>query len=70
MWGNGKIDLSNNEQCDDGNEVDGDGWSKNCKVEGGYKCETLPDNTILCYPNWGDGVRDTLQFIWFTPKGW
>ena len=63
MWGNGNVDSSKNEQCDDGNEVDGDGWDKNCKVEAGYKWETLPDNTVLCYPNWGDGVRDTSPYV-------
>ena len=63
MWGNGNVDSSKNEQCDDGNEVDGDGWDKNCKVEAGYKWKTLPDNTVLCYPNWGDGVRDTSPYV-------
>ncbi len=38
-------------ECDDGNNIDGDGCSSDCEVESGYKCtnraaEDLPD---LCY---------------------
>ena len=29
-WGDGK--RAGNEKCDDGNEVDGDGWSRDCKI--------------------------------------
>lgn len=41
------------EECDDGNLVDGDGCSKLCRVEGGYACELkmvndLGDRCQLC----------------------
>ena len=31
--------LSNTIECDDGNLIDGDGCSKDCKIEEFYKCE-------------------------------
>ena len=39
LCGNGVLDLG--EQCDDGNDVFGDGCSDTCQVEAGYEC-TLP----------------------------
>ncbi|XP_022085118.1 pappalysin-1-like [Acanthaster planci] len=37
--GNGHRERSNKEECDDGNTVDGDGCSLDCKVEDFYDCK-------------------------------
>ena len=39
-FGNGQIDF--NEECDDGNILNGDGCSSNCKLEKGFNC--CPNN--------------------------
>lgn len=45
--GNGNIEPG--EDCDDGNQVSGDGCSLDCKVEEGFKCEdTTRDDTVDC----------------------
>lgn len=36
--GNGNHQPSNDEQCDDGNNVNGDGCSATCSIEDGYEC--------------------------------
>lgn len=42
-------------QCDDGNNVGGDGCDRICKIEDGYTC-TAPLNAIsVCTENCGDG---------------
>ena len=38
--GNGNI--QNNEECDDGNSISGDGCSSSCLVEAGYECTGAP----------------------------
>ena len=35
----GKFDGISTEQCDDGNNVDGDGCSKICDIEPGWICK-------------------------------
>jgi len=55
--GDGNLDLPG-EECDDGNQLDGDGCSSSCKVEGGFTCSTVtaqdsstctqPGNTGQC----------------------
>jgi cysteine-rich repeat protein len=52
--GDGSID--GNEECDDGNETDGDGCSAGCLVENGWYCENEPSECVevIC----GDGVLD------------
>lgn len=32
------------EECDDGNNDNGDGCSSNCRVESGYECTTYADD--------------------------
>ena len=38
-------------ECDDGNNADGDGCSRDCHIEGGYICKggspDSPDNCII-----------------------
>ena len=42
-----KFDGYGKEQCDDGNNVDGDGCSSWCLVESGYTCKDIVKNTYL-----------------------
>jgi cysteine-rich repeat protein len=50
VCGNGLPELG--EQCDDGNQVAGDGCAPNCVLEAGYNCSTLPCHRVAC----NDGV--------------
>ncbi|KTG07046.1 hypothetical protein cypCar_00016071 [Cyprinus carpio] len=66
--------LQGTEACDDGNLLDGDGCSKKCQVEPGFKCHGRPS---LCYVFEGDGVceeferRSSVQDCgFFTPQGY
>lgn len=52
VCGNGKS-HSLNEDCDDGNTVDGDGCSASCKIETGWDCSTK----IKCAPICGDNKK-------------
>ena len=38
-------------QCDDGNNINGDGCSSDCIIEMGYICNTLENKTDKCYKN-------------------
>ncbi|KTF92531.1 hypothetical protein cypCar_00036778 [Cyprinus carpio] len=65
--------LQGTEDCDDGNLLNGDGCSKKCQVEPGFKCHGRPS---LCYVFEGDGVceefevRSSIQDCgFFTPQG-
>uniref|UniRef100_A0A671Q4N9 Pappalysin-2-like n=1 Tax=Sinocyclocheilus anshuiensis TaxID=1608454 RepID=A0A671Q4N9_9TELE len=65
--------VKQTEDCDDGNLLDGDGCSKKCQVEPGFKCHGQPS---LCYAFEGDGVceefevRSSIQDCgFFTPQG-
>jgi fibro-slime domain-containing protein len=56
--GDGKIDSSLGEDCDDGNRIGGDGCSGICKVEPNWQCQTPGQpckSLIVC----GDGTRQT-----------
>ncbi|MCK5591993.1 MAG: VWA domain-containing protein, partial [Candidatus Pacebacteria bacterium] len=58
--GNGTTDLSIGEECDDGENVDGDGCSHDCKIEEPDSV-TIVATKIVCdneesLPNWGDGT--------------
>ena len=46
------------EQCDDGNDADGDGCSQSCRVETGWACEGAPSQ---CEAVCGDGLVITDQ---------
>ena len=50
VCGDRKLD-SLNEQCDDGNQVSGDGCSQDCQEEPGYSC-----NTWGCMKLCGNGM--------------
>ena len=56
--GNGVLEPSNDETCDDGNLISGDGCSDSCQVEPGYDCSSgtcvLIEPDELC----GNGVVD------------
>ena len=43
---------------DDGNKVNGDGWSMSCNVEVGWTCSGgTPTSADTCTEVWGDGIR-------------
>jgi len=49
LCGNGV--RTSNEQCDDNNTVNGDGCSKQCKVETGWDCGNTPEGEMsVCHP--------------------
>lgn len=50
--GDGK--LGQNEACDDGNNVDGDGCTSDCRVESGFACPS-PGDVCERLPRCGDG---------------
>ena len=47
--GNGAVD--GNEQCDDGNQIDGDGCSANCTVELSCQTKLCGEGCLTCPPN-------------------
>lgn len=53
--GDGNIDVTSGENCDDGNAVSGDGCSNTCQKEDGFTCTDVetPDTTIC--PSTGSG---------------
>ncbi|KAG9273614.1 pappalysin-2 [Astyanax mexicanus] len=62
-----------NEECDDGNLLDGDGCSKKCRIEPGFNCAGRPSR---CYIFEGDGVCEEFErgssvrdCGFFTPEG-
>jgi len=48
------------EECDDGNNIDGDGCSSTCKVEAEWECMDDPGNDLWgvgsCRPKCGNGI--------------
>lgn len=44
------------EECDDGNQVSGDGCSAACRLEPGFQCETSSTAPAGCRPLCGDGL--------------
>jgi len=53
--GNGK--RAQSEECDDGNNLPGDGCSGYCKIEEGWHCTNELDKTSVCTSTCGDGIR-------------
>ena len=57
------MDVSEGEECDDGNNVAGDGCSPTCEVEPGFTC--APSSTLqsICTPcpadTWGKACVNT-----------
>ena len=44
--------------CDDGNIINGDGWSSTCSIESGWICSGGSSTTKdTCSESWGDGKR-------------
>ncbi|XP_045403248.1 pappalysin-2 isoform X1 [Lemur catta] len=71
--GDGKVAGSLGEECDDGDLLSGDGCSRACELEEGFKCVGEPS---LCYTYEGDGIcepfeRETsiIDCGLYTPKG-
>ncbi|KFP01612.1 Pappalysin-2, partial [Calypte anna] len=56
--GDGKVTMSLEEECDDGDLLDGDGCSRKCKKEKGFNCVGEPS---LCYIHDGDGVCEPFE---------
>lgn len=52
--GDGIVDASFGERCDDGSRMDGDGCSAGCRVEAGYACSGAPSTCQLTVC--GDGA--------------
>ena len=52
--GNGSIETG--EDCDDGNEINGDGCSSACKLEAGFSCTTVAkDDSVDCLQSGNSG---------------
>ncbi|KAM9323172.1 pappalysin-2 [Pholidichthys leucotaenia] len=66
--------IQGTEECDDSNRLDGDGCSKKCHKEAGFKCTGEPSQ---CYVFDGDGVCEEFErgssiqdCGYFTPLGY
>ena len=60
-WGDEVLQLNPQiNQWEDGNNVDGDGWSSDCIIEGGYTWSVTPglNNKSYCVSSCGSGVFD------------
>ncbi len=49
------------EQCDDGNETDGDGCSSTCRVEPNHACKTVEGKSQCIYVPCGNGQLDEME---------
>ncbi|XP_011359585.1 pappalysin-2 [Pteropus vampyrus] len=56
--GDGKVARSLGEECDDGDLLSGDGCSRACELEEGFKCVGEPS---LCYIYEGDGICEPFE---------
>ncbi|KAM6165289.1 pappalysin-2 [Erethizon dorsatum] len=56
--GDGKVEKSLGEECDDGDLLDADGCSRACKLEEGFNCVGEPS---LCYRYGGDGICEPFE---------
>jgi cysteine-rich repeat protein len=65
IWGDGRRFNSLSTYCDDGNLIDGDGWSSLCMIETGYSCIGGTSTTAdVCTVVWGDGILVTPTEAW------
>ncbi|CAJ1437050.1 unnamed protein product [Effrenium voratum] len=58
--GDGIRHIVAGEECDDGNVINGDGCTSDCRIEPGYECPTIGWPAVLltpCRPICGDGLR-------------
>ncbi len=53
--GNGTLETSKGEECDDGNKVGGDGCSPSCKIEAAFECFDNGKKNV-CTAVCGDGI--------------
>ncbi|XP_006887773.1 PREDICTED: pappalysin-2 [Elephantulus edwardii] len=72
--GDGQVEKSLGEECDDGDLLNGDGCSRTCELEEGFNCIGEPS---LCYIHEGDGICEPFEKEnslkdcgLFTPKGY
>ncbi|XP_077986925.1 pappalysin-1-like [Glandiceps talaboti] len=56
--GDGLVDSAAEEECDDGNAIDGDGCGLGCKKDEFFNCQGEPS---LCYHYDGDGVCEEFE---------
>ncbi|XP_012500097.1 PREDICTED: pappalysin-2 [Propithecus coquereli] len=56
--GDGKVAESLGEECDDGDLLSGDGCSRACELEEGFRCAGEPS---LCYMYEGDGMCEPFE---------
>ena len=57
IWGDGIVIYDTEANCDDGNFIDGDGWSSTCRTEAGWTWSGgTPKSPDICKTTWGDGV--------------
>ena len=50
-------------QCDDGNNLDGDGYSASCIIEAGWQCSGgSPSKKDTCVETCGDGLNFYTRF--------
>ncbi|XP_036129312.1 pappalysin-2 isoform X1 [Molossus molossus] len=56
--GDGEVARDLGEECDDGDLLSGDGCSRTCSLEKGFKCAGEPS---LCYVFEGDGVCEPFE---------
>ena len=60
LCGDGKNNSNDQNEWDDGNNVDGDGCSSQCKIEPGFKCVHTSSTPDVCTEICGDGRRISL----------
>ncbi|XP_004688566.1 PREDICTED: pappalysin-2 isoform X1 [Condylura cristata] len=72
--GDGKVTSNLGEECDDADLLSGDGCSRTCKIEEGFRCVGEPS---LCYIYEGDGICEPFEKETnikdcglYTPKGY
>ena len=65
IWGDGKVIMKTDTNCDDGNNIDGDGWTHDCIVESGYVWSGGDKKTKdSWYTVWGDGILTSISEEW------
>ncbi|CAI2358753.1 unnamed protein product [Moneuplotes crassus] len=61
VCGDGKRYSNQGEECDDGNDVNGDGCASDCKIEPNYDCSGLEGQQSNCVPYiCGDGKKQSV----------
>lgn len=55
-WADNALTTATGEECDDGNNANGDGCSEYWEIETGYSCTNIENAHSTCTPIWGDGL--------------